>query len=157
HAPAAGGRDLQPLGPQGTGLLGGPPGRRRVVGDRRGPGGLAGGARDEDLVPGEQPHLHDGDEHEHDQRQHERELDGGLAAVGPPAGAGGPGGGHSPFMSFLTTPSNRPVKLPVLPTQAMMPRAMPPASRITIPYSYVAFPRSSVDGRAAPTSRVSRR
>src|SRR5690606_24508282 len=104
-----------------------------------------------------QPHLHDGDEHEHDQRQHERELDGGLPAVGPPAGAGGPGGGHSPFMSFLTTPSNRPVKLPVLPTQAMMPRAMPPATRITSPYSVVACPRSSVAGRAAPTARVARR
>src|SRR5690606_3844694 len=51
---------------------------------------------------------------------------------------GGERGAHNDAARRSSTDSNRSVKAPVPPAQAMTPRAMPPAARMTRPYSAVA-------------------
>src|SRR5262249_14704498 len=120
---------------------------------RRRPGGLAGRVDDQELVPGDHDGLHQREQHEGDERQHERELDRRLAGVAAarvrvPAAHG--------CCNFSITDSNMSVNAWVWMAQGVRAMAMWPAARTRRAYWAVGGPRASWGAarRATPRART---
>ena len=121
--------------------------RARVAVDAGRPRRFSGRVDHPHLVADDEADLDDRQRREHDQRQHERELDGGLAAFAhrraawsPRAAAGGPARRGHPGSTLPMTVSNS-FEIAWLPVAHEMSNvAMATAPRITSAYSAVVWP-----------------